>query len=97
MLFDDVATYEGRDPNDYKVMRYGIYGTPTTVTGFRLVDARASYGFGLETFLLGYPMHFDWSWRTLFNTAYEDIVYASSGGSASFRKPKFTFWIGYDW
>ena len=30
VLFDDVATYEGRDPNDYKVMRYGIYGTPTT-------------------------------------------------------------------
>ncbi len=30
VLFDDVATYEGRDPNDYKVMRYGICGTPTT-------------------------------------------------------------------
>ncbi len=38
VLFDDVATYEGRDPNDYKVMRYGIYGTPTT---FALEEAVA--------------------------------------------------------
>ena len=74
-----------------------IYGTSSAVTGFRLVDTRASYGFGLETFILGYPMHFDWSWRTMFNTAYEDIVYASNGGSAALRKPRFTFWIGYDW
>ena len=29
VLFDDVAGYEGRDPDDYKVLRYGIYGTPT--------------------------------------------------------------------
>ena len=35
--------------------------------GFRLVDGRASYGVGLETFALGFPIHFDWSWRTLFN------------------------------
>ena len=31
------------------------------VSGFRLVDGRASFGFGLQVFLLGYPMHFDWS------------------------------------
>jgi cystathionine beta-lyase len=30
VLFPDVASYESRDPDDYKVMRYGIYGTPTT-------------------------------------------------------------------
>ncbi len=30
VLFPNVAAYESRDPNDYKVMRYGIYGTPTT-------------------------------------------------------------------
>jgi hypothetical protein len=35
--------------------------------GFKLVDGRASYGIGLETFALGFPIHFDWSWRTLFN------------------------------
>ncbi len=74
-----------------------IYGAPQTISGLRLVDARASYGFGLETFLLGYPMHFDWSWRTLFNQAWEDQVFSQSGGSAALRKVKFTFWIGYDW
>ena len=46
------------------------------ITGFRLVDGRASYGIGLETFALGFPIHFDWSWRTLFNKDWEDIVYA---------------------
>ena len=35
------------------------------IEGFRLVDARASYGIGLETFALGFPVHFDWSYRTL--------------------------------
>ena len=73
-----------------------ISGTPQTITGFRLQDGRASYGFGLETFALGFPIHFDWSWRTLFNTAWEDQVFASSGGSATFRKPRFAVWIGYD-
>ncbi len=38
VLFPDVATYEGRDPDNYKVMRYGIYGTPTT---FAFEDAVA--------------------------------------------------------
>ena len=51
---------------------------------------------GLETFALGFPVHFDWSWRTLFNKEWEDVVFASEGGSAAFRKPRFTFWIGYD-
>src|SRR4029077_12375242 len=44
-----------------------IYGADQTVTGFRLRDGRASYGIGLETFALGFPIHFDWAWRTLFN------------------------------
>ena len=74
-----------------------IYGAAQPVTGFRLVDSRASYGFGLETFILGYPMHFDWSWRTLFNKVWEDQTFINEGGSAWLRKPKFTFWIGYDW
>ena len=63
----------------------------------RLADARAAYGFGLETFLLGFPMHFDWSWRTTFNKTYEDVAFYLDGGSTAFRKPKFSFWIGYDW
>jgi hypothetical protein len=66
------------------------------IEGFRLVDSRASYGIGLETFALGFPVHFDWSYRTLFNKAWEDILYAPAGGSAAFRKARFTAWIGYD-
>ena len=58
--------------------------------------ARASYGIGLETFALGFPIHFDWSWRTLFNKDWEDVVFAAVGGSAEFRKPRFAVWIGYD-
>lgn len=74
-----------------------VYGAPVTVSGFRLADARAAYGFGLETFVLGFPMHFDWSWRTTFNATWEDVVFFLDGGSTAFRKPKFSFWIGYDW
>ena len=74
-----------------------VYGDPVTISGFRLADARAAYGFGLETFLLGFPMHFDWSWRTTFNKTYEDVAFYLDGGSTAFRKPKFSFWIGYDW
>ena len=46
------------------------------ISGFRLLDSRASYGVGLETFALGFPIHFDWSWRTLFNKDYEDYLFA---------------------
>jgi hypothetical protein len=73
-----------------------VYGPPTKVDGFRLVDARASYGVGLETFALGFPVHFDWSWKTLFNRDWEDLLFAAQGGSHEFRQPKFTVWIGYD-
>ncbi|HEX3761370.1 MAG TPA: cystathionine beta-lyase [Kofleriaceae bacterium] len=30
VLFEDVRAYEERDPDDYKTMRYGVHGTPTT-------------------------------------------------------------------
>ena len=73
-----------------------VFGPPTRVEGLRLVDARASYGVGLETFALGFPVHFDWSWKTLLNRQWEDLRFAAEGGSAAFRKPKFTVWIGYD-
>jgi len=65
-------------------------------SGFRLKDARASYGIGLQSFLLGFPMHFDWSWKTHLNKDYEDLIYFFQGGSETFRKRKFSFWIGYD-
>jgi translation initiation factor 2-like protein len=73
-----------------------VFGPKVPVGGFRLVDARASYGLGLETFLLGFPVHFDWAWKTLFNKNYEDVLFNVQGGSAAFRKPKFALWIGYD-
>jgi WD40 repeat protein len=80
------------------------YGAPQTINGFRLKDGRASYGLGLETFALGFPIHFDWSWRTTFNAAWEDIVFAGQNGcsitgqgcSDAWRKPRFAVWIGYD-
>jgi Tol biopolymer transport system component len=72
------------------------YGPEQTVSGFRLQDGRASYGLGLETFALGFPIHFDWSWRTLFNKDWEDVEFAADGGSSWFRKPRFAVWIGYD-
>jgi hypothetical protein len=75
------------------------------ISGFRLQDGRASYGLGLETFMLGFPIHFDWSWRTLFNKDWEDVVFACTStaangqcisGAEDFRKPRFAVWIGYD-
>ena len=59
--------------------RCPIFGPPVDITGFRLRDGRASYGVGLETFALGFPIHFDWSWRTLFNKDWEDALFASVG------------------
>jgi len=80
-----------------------VLGPPMTINGLRLVDGKASVGLGLETFALGFPIHFDWSWRTLLNKGWEDYVYSYdalldgySSGSKWFRKPKFSIWIGYD-
>jgi hypothetical protein len=79
-----------------------VFGQTSSIPGFKLVDGRASYGIGLETFALGFPLHFDWSWRTLFNRQWEDVVFAFQGlregksGSEWFRKPRFSVWMGYD-
>ena len=80
-----------------------VFGPTRTISGFRLVDSRASYGVGIETFALGFPIHFDWSWRTLFNRDWEDALFSlqaledgETSGSKWFRKPRFGFWIGYD-
>ena len=64
--------------------------------GFRLVNARASYGISLSTLALGFPFHFDWAWRTLFNKNWEDVLFAREGGSVEFRRVKFSLWVGYD-
>ena len=93
---DEVYTPIVAFENISAVERLPIYGEPTVVKGLRLIDARASYGLGLETFALGFPVHFDWSWRTLLNKDWEDLRFAAVGGSNAFRKPKFSVWIGYD-
>jgi hypothetical protein len=56
-----------------------VFGEP--VSGFHLVDGRASWGFGLQAFVLGYPLHFDW-------VKFTDLKVSSPW--------KFQFWIGYD-
>jgi WD40 repeat protein len=73
-----------------------IYGDPITVDGWRLQDGRASYGVGLESFFLGFPLHIDYVWRTTFNKEWEDLIFGLEGGSSEWRKGKFHFWIGYD-
>jgi Tol biopolymer transport system component len=81
-----------------------IYGQPRSISGFRLRDARASYGLGLETFALGFPIHFDWSWRTLFNKDWENTLFATNSdllngtsfGGEAWRRSRFAVWIGYD-
>jgi hypothetical protein len=84
------------DPVTGQTTVQNVLGDPVQVRGLRLIDSRASYGVGLETFALGFPIHFDWSWKTLLNKEWEDARFAAEGGSAAFRKPKFAVWIGYD-
>ncbi len=80
------------------------YGPPLVVNGFRLKDGRASYGLGLETFALGFPIHFDWSWRTTVQQdmgrhhvrRYNGCSITGVGCSDACRKPQFAVWIGYD-
>ena len=86
-------------PHVAEPVRSGVSAPPRPVSGFQLIDGRASYGVGLETFALGFPIHFDWSWRTLFNRDWEDVVFAypaavdgivgPNAGSTWFRKAKF--------
>jgi outer membrane protein assembly factor BamA len=85
-----------------------LYGLPEIISGFRLVDGRASYGFGLESFVLGFPIHFDWAWRSLFNEQWENALfrtcapapvlnqYVCGPAGPQFRRVQFKFWIGYD-
>jgi outer membrane protein assembly factor BamA len=97
--------------NGYDIDAFGnlapTYDPPQPISGIRLLDARASYGIGLQSFMLGFPMHFDWSWKTMFNKSYEDLLFRSCAQTSfsrvecgpdgnSFRNMKFDFWIGYD-
>ena len=73
-----------------------IYGQEQIVQGFRLKDGRASYGVGLETFALGFPIHFDWAWRTLFNEQWENVLFAVAAAAATVPRGAVRVWIGYD-
>jgi hypothetical protein len=80
------AKYNG-EPYTFSTSKDGIsyvnsllFGEP--VSGFHLVDGRASYGFGLHAFLFGLPLHFDWSKLT-------DLKVVSN-------QTQFDFWIGFD-
>jgi hypothetical protein len=92
----------GYDVNPVFNTQTAIKGPELPVSGLRLVDARASYGVGLETFALGFPVHFDWSWKTLLNKDWEDLKFFYEGSTENmsghewFRKPRFQVWIGYD-
>jgi len=93
----------GFEPNFTTLTYDPVFGPPKAIGGLKLVDGRASYGVGLETFALGFPIHFDWSWRTMLNKEYEDYLFAYQAiqngdvsGSKWFRKPQFSVWIGYD-
>jgi hypothetical protein len=101
-LTDPITGNAVLDKNNNPVL---VYGDPRQISGFRLQDGRASYGVGLETFVFGFPIHFDWAWRTLFNKDWEDVVFAGYNGcdvktpgacSSEWRKPRFAVWIGYD-
>ena len=59
--------------------RPGLRPAARSSTASACVDARASYGISLQTFALGFPVHFDWSWKTLFNKDWEDVVFALAG------------------
>jgi len=80
------ASFRGQDYSfstreaGFSYVRDPIFGE--AVEGWRLKDGRASYGFGLQIFFLGYPMHFDW-------TKFTDFAVSSDGW-------KFSFWMGYD-
>jgi len=80
----------------YNNLGQPIYGPPVPVSGFRLKDGRGSYGFGLMSFALGFPVHFDWTFRTLMNPLWEDVAYAAIGGSREFRRSRFQLWVGFD-
>jgi hypothetical protein len=101
----DAAGQPVRVPDATGQLTYVLNYAQQPVSGFRLQDGRASYGLGLETFALGFPIHFDWSWRTLFNNSWEDVVFGCTSvdgrgqcvsSSAEWRKPRFAVWIGYD-
>ena len=80
-----------------------VLGPPTTIRGCACWTAAPPTASASRPSRSGFPIHFDWAWRTLLNKGWEDYVYSyqaaldgESSGSNWLRKPKFSIWIGYD-
>ena len=65
---------------------YDDWGIPI----LRAADAIGSYGFGIQFFFLGMPLHFDWAKRL----EIEDV--SKPFGIKSYGNFEFKFWIGFD-
>ena len=80
----------GFQPN-YETFTYDpVYGPPKTINGFKLVDGRASYGLGLETFALGVPIVVSASTTASFSSRSPRSSNGPmpSGAPGSFRRPE---------
>jgi outer membrane protein assembly factor BamA len=71
-----------------------VYGPPIQVSGIRLVDGRASYGIGLESFLLGSSTSTGRGRRSSTGRGRTCCLRPTAAAAGSARK--FSFWIGYD-
>ena len=96
--YPPIIGYEHRLDRQRRTPVYGAAGRRSTASAWSTAARRTASA--SQSFLLGFPMHFDWSWKTLFNRDWEDALFAFAGRSAAataeFRKMKFGFWIGYD-
>ena len=69
----------------------GIYGFGETLPLFRnAYEALGSYGFGIEFFFLGLPMHVEWAKGLAFRTLTDPYDYKV------ITDWRTRFWIGYD-
>lgn len=74
----------------YPAKHYDVFYNEMGIPELRIADAIGSYGFGIEFYLLGLPMHLDWAKRL----EIEDI--SSPFGIKSYGKFDLKFWIGFD-
>jgi WD40 repeat protein len=69
--------------------KFFVYNNPLGIPS-AAYDAVGSYGYGLEVFFLGLPLHFDWVKRLYLPTVGRPFDIKSQGGFL------LRFWIGYD-
>lgn len=74
----------------YPAKIYDVFFNDSGIPDFREAEAIGSWGFGIEFFFLGLPMHFDWAKRL-------EIVDMSKPFSIqAVGKFDLKFWIGFD-